>query len=45
MVQCACVRMSRGGEVEGEEEGGPLDCAETEDVLTYHVCVCWLAGG
>ena len=26
-------------EVEREEEGGLADCVETEDVLTYHVCV------
>ena len=30
------------GEAEGEEEGGPVDCVETEDALSYHVCL--LAG-
>ena len=25
------------GEVEGEEEGGCVDCVENEDVLAYHV--------
>jgi len=33
------------GEVEGEEEGGPVDCSETEDILAYYVWVCWLEGG